>query len=123
MSLRFAASCIIFAFATWPMVAVAVPAKASKTAPGMRQPPAPSSRAYLFEGYGQLPVSFEPNVGQADPRVKFLARSSRYTIFFTATEAVIVLGSPKPGPPGFSQTPGQQVIKKDETGRSGFGAT
>ena len=38
--------------------------------------------------YGRLPLSFEPNQGQADARVKFLARASGYTLFVTAEEAV-----------------------------------
>jgi Beta-propeller repeat len=38
--------------------------------------------------YGRLPLSFEPNQGQTDARVKFLARASEYTLFVTADEAV-----------------------------------
>jgi probable HAF family extracellular repeat protein len=47
--------------------------------------------ALAREGYGQLPLRFEPNVGQTDPRAKFLARGSGYTLFLTDTEAVISL--------------------------------
>jgi hypothetical protein len=38
-----------------------------------------------------LPLGFESNCGQADAKVKFLARGSRYTFFLTPTEAVLVL--------------------------------
>jgi len=38
--------------------------------------------------YGKLPLSFEPNQGQTDARVKFLARASGYTLFVTPNEAV-----------------------------------
>ncbi len=38
------------------------------------------------------PLYFEPNVGQADERVKFLARGLGYSMFLTGTEAVMVLG-------------------------------
>src|SRR5712691_4285869 len=38
--------------------------------------------------YGRLPLSFEPNQGQTDARVKFLARAPGYTLFVTADEAV-----------------------------------
>ena len=38
--------------------------------------------------YGKLPLSFEPNQGQTDARVKFFARASGYTLFVTANEAV-----------------------------------
>jgi Beta-propeller repeat/Putative binding domain, N-terminal len=38
--------------------------------------------------YGKLPLSFEPNQGQVDARVKFVARVSGYTLFVTEDEAV-----------------------------------
>ena len=41
--------------------------------------------------YGQLPLVFEPNQGQTDPSVKFLARGSGYTLFVTSQEAVLSL--------------------------------
>jgi hypothetical protein len=37
--------------------------------------------------YGKLPLQFEPNAGQADPRVKFLARGPGFSLALTATEA------------------------------------
>jgi len=36
-----------------------------------------------------LPLSFEGNTGQADPRVKFLSRGRGYTLFLTEDEAVL----------------------------------
>ena len=45
----------------------------------------------LEEAYGRLPISFEPNEGQADRRVKFLSRGSGYTLFLTGDEAVLAL--------------------------------
>ncbi len=39
----------------------------------------------------KLPLSFEPNVGQAAPPVKFLARGPRYTLFLTDGGATLVL--------------------------------
>jgi uncharacterized repeat protein (TIGR01451 family) len=41
------------------------------------------------ESYGTLPLNFEPNQGQTDPSVKFLARGEGYTLFLTNAEAVI----------------------------------
>ena len=38
-----------------------------------------------------LLLSFEPNLGQADPRVQFLARGRGYTLFLTKDEAVVAL--------------------------------
>jgi len=41
-----------------------------------------------------LPLFFEPNQGQTDARVKFLARGSGYGLFLTANEAVLELQQP-----------------------------
>jgi hypothetical protein len=41
--------------------------------------------------YGQLPMSFEPNRGQTDARVDFLARGPGYTAFLAPTQAVMSL--------------------------------
>ena len=38
-----------------------------------------------------LPLSFEPNQGQTDRKVKYLARGSGYTLFLTQTEATLAL--------------------------------
>ena len=38
-----------------------------------------------------MPLFFEPNQGQTDPQVKFLARGSGYGIFLTTNEAVLKL--------------------------------
>ncbi len=40
--------------------------------------------------YGRLPLVFEPNRGQADAQVKFLARTQGGTLFLTEHEAVLV---------------------------------
>jgi hypothetical protein len=37
-----------------------------------------------------IPAVFEENRGQADPRVKFLARGAGYSLFITAANAVLV---------------------------------
>src|ERR1700749_1950973 len=44
------------------------------------------------EALGALPLSFEPNRGQTDRRVKFLSRSGGYVLFLTADEAVMTFG-------------------------------
>ncbi len=36
--------------------------------------------------YAKLPIGFEPNRGQSDPRVRFLSRGSGYTLFLTRRE-------------------------------------
>ncbi len=41
--------------------------------------------------YGKLPIYFEPNLGQTDSQVKFMARGSGVTTLLTATDAVFSL--------------------------------
>jgi hypothetical protein len=41
--------------------------------------------------YGQLPLSFEANQGQTDPKVNFLTRGQGYALFLAPTEAVLNL--------------------------------
>jgi hypothetical protein len=50
--------------------------------------------------YGQLPLAFEPNVGQTDARVQFMAHGGGYAIFLTGSEAVLSLLSPAQGSAG-----------------------
>jgi Beta-propeller repeat len=52
----------------------------------------PETQARVSEAYGKLPLSFEINQGQTVPQVKFLSRVSRYQLFLTSNEAVLVLG-------------------------------
>ena len=47
--------------------------------------------AGVVEAYGELPLSFEPNRGQINPSVDFLARGSGYTLSVSAGEAVLSL--------------------------------
>lgn len=49
------------------------------------------SDATINPRYGTLPVSFEPNRGQANPEVDFLARSDGYELFLTPSETVLLL--------------------------------
>ncbi len=51
----------------------------------------PSTRVKLLSSYGGLPLSFEVNEGQTDPRVDFLARGKGYTLFLTPNQAVLAL--------------------------------
>jgi len=55
----------------------------SKPSPQLK----PDARALL----GQLPFIFEPNQGQADAKVKFLARGAGYSLFLDPTGAVLAL--------------------------------
>ena len=51
----------------------------------------PISRARAEKIYASLPLAFEANQGQTDPRVKFLSRGAGYTVFLTRDEAVLSL--------------------------------
>ena len=51
--------------------------------------------ASVVHEYSQLPMAFEPNVGQSNGQAKFLARGNGYALFLTPGEAVLVLRSPR----------------------------
>jgi len=57
-----------------------------------------STRARITKAYGELPLSFEANQGQADPQVGFVARSAGYNLLLNADGATMVL--PKPNQNG-----------------------
>ena len=59
-------------------------------APAPAQPPSAAHQKALDQ-YMHAPVPFEPNLGQTDPAVKFVARGNRYTVFFTETGVVLRL--------------------------------
>ena len=53
--------------------------------------PQPASQNRLLDAYGKLPLSFEPNQGQAGAGVKFLSQGHGYTLLLTGDEAVLAL--------------------------------
>ena len=53
--------------------------------------PDEATRARVGETFANLPMRFEANQGQTDPRVRYLARGSGYTLFLTDTEATFAL--------------------------------
>jgi len=55
------------------------------------------NKAHAIDFIERMPLSFEPNQGQADPRVKFLAHGQGYTLFLTRRgEAWLTLVKPVP---------------------------
>ena len=60
--------------------------------------PDAATKARLNEMYGQLPLSFEANVGQTDSQVDFISRGSGYTLFLTPREAVLALRTASASP-------------------------
>src|ERR1700677_590058 len=75
------------------LVLAAVPNDSSKHA--IKKQPSfssnPTTQFKIHKSYGKLPLAFEPNLGQADPQVKFLSRGDGYSLFLTPAEAVFVL--------------------------------
>jgi Beta-propeller repeat/Domain of unknown function DUF11 len=67
-----------------------------------------------------VPLFFEPNQGQTDPQVKFLARGSGYGLFLTADEAVLHLQPKAAGPEHstLSPQPASSVIRMKLEGAS-----
>lgn len=53
-----------------------------------------SSRLQVQTSFGNLPLSFEPNRGQTDSRVKFLSHAGHHTLWLTNDEAVLAVGRP-----------------------------
>lgn len=64
-------------------------------------------RLRIESGYGNLALSFEPNRGQTDPRVKFLSHAGHRILWLTSDEAVLAVGKPpRVGSPEARQTAG-----------------
>jgi len=53
--------------------------------------PALSSPQQVRAAFGRLPLSFEPNQGQSDSRVRFLSHGNGYGLYLTSSEAVLAL--------------------------------
>jgi hypothetical protein len=58
------------------------------------------AQTHVVTTIGDLPVAFEPNVGQTDSQVRFLARTPGTVVFFTDSEAVMVLDRSEKGRSG-----------------------
>ncbi len=69
---------------------------ARAAAPHALAPVHPASKLSLAAAFGNLPLRFEENLGQADSRVRFLARGSGSELFLADKEAVLVLTKPAP---------------------------
>src|SRR6266436_5181903 len=83
--------------------------KSAKVVPPISAPKAdPKTQGRILDQYGKLPLSFEANHGQADGRVKFLSRTSGYSLFLTGDEAVLALRgkrAKKSSPQGLKPAP------------------
>src|SRR5229473_8563906 len=92
--------------------------------------PSPAAKQKVAEEYGKLPLSFEANHGQTDPKVKFLSRGPGYKLFLLPHEAVLMLQKErhaKPAKrlgalPGFPEAPEREVSPPDTIRMSLLGA-
>jgi len=71
-------------------VKVATASGAVKLSTSSEQPNQSNTRPGA-EAYGKLPLHFEGNEGQADPRIKFLSHGRGFGLFLTSTEALLSL--------------------------------
>jgi uncharacterized repeat protein (TIGR01451 family) len=67
----------------------------------------PQARAIL----GQLPLIFEPNQGQADPAVKFLAHGTGYSLFLDANSAVLAMQTAPSSATSSATRPSEQFVR------------
>lgn len=65
-------------------------AESSSAVPNAKAPFS-SKQTQVVEGYGKLPLSFEPNEGQVDSQIRFLSRGDGYNLALTSSEAVLSL--------------------------------
>jgi hypothetical protein len=87
------ASCLLALCVAGIVMATSLPvALADPASPSQSSLPAPSAR--IAEAYGNLPLSFEGDTGQANKNVKFLARGSGYGLYLTGNEAALMLCKP-----------------------------
>ena len=73
-------------------ILVALFCSCTTTLPLLAQAPSSahaSVKAATCVKWGDIPLSFEPNVGQESPEVRYLARGSSYTLYLAAAEIVL----------------------------------
>jgi hypothetical protein len=76
---------------------IALPVALAPSGPHPNPPPSPVP-PHAFD-LSKLPLVFEPNVGQTDPAVQFLAHSARGRFFFTTEGVVIAIDTQADAPP------------------------
>ena len=72
-----------------------------------------ASRAAGAALYDALPLSFERNDGQVDPQVAYLAHGPGYSVFLTASGAVLSLATPRQGDGPQSPTGARDLAVRD----------
>ena len=90
----------------------------AQSAPLSTQPVSPTPAQKSIH-YDQLPLSFEPNVGQTSPQVQWLSRGPEYTLFLTGPDAVLELNKVVPAAkPGDSVKINSSVLRMNLLGGS-----
>jgi hypothetical protein len=72
-----------------PFVAIIATAIMATSCAAQPQNDSAAYVAPIVKDYQALPLSFETNPGQIDPRVRFLSRGGGYSLFLTDSEAVL----------------------------------
>ena len=78
-------------FATLTTALFPAHAQSSQDKPLSGQTSDSAKIAAASNGFVNLPLSFEANQGQADPRVRFVSRGNGYSLFLTDSAAVLTL--------------------------------
>lgn len=86
--IRIPLTLLLSALLAFCAIAAVDKAKGQDLSTGNSQRPAELTAA---DHFGRLPLSFEANLGQTDPQVRFLARGEGYALFFTGSGAVLSL--------------------------------
>ena len=84
------------AFAVVALALAVMPMRSEPRHPGKQLPAhdsdnAAPSAAAVGNQYGKVPLSFEPNVGQSDPAVQYIARGNGYSLFLSSKGTAFLL--------------------------------
>src|SRR5215469_4109117 len=97
-SVFFATALCLSCFAALPLLFHRQPSKKLSQREESAHAASVPNHAAVLNNYGKIPLSFEANQGQADPRVKFLSRSGQMTLLLTLDEALMAFAGSAPEP-------------------------
>jgi hypothetical protein len=86
---------------------------------GLLVRPDPGDSGDIADTYGSIPLHFEPNLGQTDPRVAFTSRAPGFALFLTPTRVTLALEVPV----GSSMTPDEGGMARVALGMEIVGAS
>src|SRR6202451_1985696 len=84
-----------------------VQAHSQTTAQPASRASSPADHSRVNATYAALPLAFEPNVGQTDSQVKYVARGRGYSLFLTSTSAYFAV--PVPSQPSKARSSHQEI--------------